>query len=106
MKKTKMPKKPCLGCGKPTVIGVPYCICKECSQVIRKWEDAKERTTQMYRSVAGIKQEKFRGDDDISETLNYIGRNIANIEEELMWMKNCLQNIQIQKEYEFEKKKK
>ena len=83
----------CVGCGKPTSLGIPYNICSSCFKILENFYKVKDRHTDLIRKRWGISQLKFEGDDDIACSLNTIAEQIANIEEQLQWIKNGLINI-------------
>ena len=92
--KTKEPKKfKCVGCGRPTGLGIPYSICPSCSKILDNFFKVKDAHTNAVRKSFGIIQLKFEGDDDIADSLNIIAEQIAGIEEQLQWIKNGLTNI-------------
>ena len=98
-KKTKQSKKfKCVGCGKPTSLGIPYSICPSCSKILDNFFKVKDAHTDTIRKSFGIIQFKFEGDDDITDSLNTIAEQIADIEEQLQWIKNGLMNIAIYKD--------
>jgi hypothetical protein len=97
--KTKQSKKfKCVGCGKPTSLGIPYNICPSCSKILDNFFKVKDAHTDTIRKSFGIIQFKFEGDDDITDSLNTIAEQIADIEEQLQWIKNGLMNIAIYKD--------
>ena len=93
-KKTKQSKKfKCVGCGKPTSLGILYSICPSCSKILDNFFKVKDAHTDAIRKRFGITPLKFEGDDDITYSLNTIAEQIADIEEQLQWIKNGLANI-------------
>ena len=90
---TKKTKK-CVGCGKPTSLGIPYSICPSCSKILDNFFKVKDAHTSSIRKRFGITTPlKFEGDDDITYSCNTIAEQIADIEEQLQWIKNGLINI-------------
>lgn len=90
----------CIGCGKRTGRhGVPFKVCIKCESVIENWLKAREKLRKLHRSSFRIKELRFespsggRGDDDMADNLNSLASRLANMEEEIAWMKNILNNI-------------
>jgi len=91
----------CIGCGKGTRRhGVPFTVCANCEKVIENFFKAREQMRKMNRKKFGIKELSFKGDDDNSYNLNGMASRLANIEEEVAWMKNILSNMAVQSDTE------
>jgi hypothetical protein len=56
---------------------------------------AREEMIKMHRKKFGIKELGFKGDDDRSYNLNSIASRLANMEEEIAWIKNILSNMHV-----------
>jgi len=86
----------CIGCGKQTGRrGDPFTICENCTMVIENWSKAREQMRKMHRNRFGIRELEFTGDDDTSYNLSSLASRLANIEEEIAWMKNILSNMRV-----------
>ena len=83
----------CVGCGRQTELGIPYCICKKCSKVLDNFFKAKTRHRNLIRKRWGIIPLKFEGKGDTIYSVNMMGEQISEIEEQLQWIKNGLANI-------------
>ncbi len=83
----------CVGCGNPTGLGIPYCICKRCIKVLDNFSKVKNIHTKVIRKRFGIEELKFDGKGDTIYSVNIILEQIADIEEQLKWIKNGLTNI-------------
>lgn len=88
-------KTPCLGCGEPTSYGIPYTICSHCRKTIENYMKARKGLSNAFRKTHGIKQFRLKGKDDNTLNLNFAYEHIAEIEEKIEWLKNCLRNIKV-----------
>ena len=78
----------CIICGKPAEKRVPYTICKNCREIIYRWEDIKDRHKATLKKTWGISPIEMPKDD-----LQIIADRISDIEENIHWIKNVLRNI-------------
>ncbi|MGD9381197.1 MAG: hypothetical protein PVI03_02020 [Candidatus Thorarchaeota archaeon] len=93
----------CVGCKKVTRRhGVPFTVCARCEKVIENFFKAREQLKSLHRKRFGIKELKFKGDDDMAYNLNSLSSRLANIEEEVAWVKNILSNLAVQSDTEVE----
>lgn len=84
----------CLGCGKGTLRhGVPFTLCERCERIVERFLKAKESHKQMFKDQLGIKTMKFKGRGDAAFYLNEAAYKVAEIEEQIEWLKRCILNL-------------
>ncbi len=89
-------KYTCIGCRKKIAEhGIPFAICKRCWKILNNAEDARNHHRDLIRARWGLEVLKFKGIEhsDTIYFVNTIAEQIADIEEQLQWIKNGLANI-------------
>jgi hypothetical protein len=93
----------CIGCKKGTKRhGVPFTVCESCSRIIENYLSAKESLTKTFRDRAGIMERRFRVSKgkrktperiDTAYYLTAMSSRLADIEEQIAWIRNIMSNI-------------